>query len=156
MHTWHRLKSFLLRAGKTILLVIIVINIVQLIQIPTGNRGEKTPLLELGGKLITPVLQPMGIKNDNWPASVALISGLFAKEAIVGTLQGLYQNSGVKESINYVASNIKEGFGSDASAIAYLIFILLYSPCAASLTMLFKEHGFKWMFFDFLYLTLIA
>jgi ferrous iron transport protein B len=98
----------------------------------------------------------MGIKNDNWPASVALISGLFAKEAIVGTLQGLYQNSGVKESINYVASNIKEGFGSDASAIAYLIFILLYSPCAASLTMLFKEHGFKWMFFDFLYLTLIA
>jgi ferrous iron transport protein B len=156
MHTWHRLKSFLLRAGKTILLVIIVINILQLIQIPTGNRGEKTPLLELGGKLITPILQPMGIKNDNWPASVALISGLFAKEAIVGTLQGLYQNSGGKESLNYVASNIKEGFGSDASAIAYLIFILLYSPCAASLTMLFKEHGFKWMLFDFLYLTLLA
>ena len=42
-----------------------------------GNKNEKKLRLELGGKLITPVLQPMGIKNDNWPASVALISWAF-------------------------------------------------------------------------------
>lgn len=156
MHTWHRLKSFLLRAGKTILLVIVIINILQVIQIPVGNKNEKTPLLELGGKLITPVLQPMGIKNDNWPASVALISGLFAKEAIVGTLQGLYQNSEDEGAINHLTDNIKKGFGSNASVFAYLVFILLYSPCAAALTMLFKEHGFKWMLFDFGYLTVLA
>jgi ferrous iron transport protein B len=156
MHTWHRLKSFLLRAGKTILLVIVIINILQVIQIPVGNKNEKTPLLELGGKLITPVLQPMGIKNDNWPASVALISGLFAKEAIVGTLQGLYQNSEDEGAIKHLTDNIKKGFGSNASVFAYLVFILLYSPCAAALTMLFKEHGFKWMLFDFGYLTVLA
>jgi ferrous iron transport protein B len=121
MHTWHRLKSFLLRAGKTILLVIVIINILQVIQIPVGNKNEKTPLLELGGKLITPVLQPMGIKNDNWPASVALISGLFAKEAIVGTLQGLYQNSEDEGAINHLTDNIKKGFGSNASVFAYLV-----------------------------------
>ncbi len=156
MHTWHRLKSFLLRAGKTILLVIVIINILQVIQIPVGNKNEKTPLLELGGKLITPVLQPMGIKNDNWPASVALISGLFAKEAIVGTLQGLYQNSEDEGAIKHLTDNIKKGFGSNASVFAYLVFILLYSPCAAALTILFKEHGFKWMIFAFAYLTLLA
>ena len=156
MHTWHRLKSFLLRAGKTILLVIVLINILQGIQISTGRDSEKTSILELGGKLITPVLQPMGIKRDNWQSSVALISGLFAKEAIVGTLQGLYQNSEGEISADQLANNIKSGFGSTASILAYLVFILLYSPCAASLTMLFKEHGFKWMLFAFVYLTLIA
>ena len=156
MHTWHRLKSFLLRAGKTILLVIVLINILQGIQIPTGRDSEKTSILELGGKLITPVLQPMGIKSDNWQSSVALISGLFAKEAIVGTLQGLYQNSEGEISADQLANNIKSGFGSTASILAYLVFILLYSPCAASLTILFKEHGFKWMLFAFVYLTLIA
>lgn len=156
MHTWHRLKSFLLRAGKTILLVIVLINILQGIQIPTGRDSEKTSILELGGKLITPVLQPMGIKRDNWQSSVALISGLFAKEAIVGTLQGLYQNSEEEISTDQLVNNIKSGFGSTASILAYLVFILLYSPCAASLTMLFKEHGFKWMLFAFVYLTLIA
>ena len=156
MHTWHRLKSFLLRAGKTILLVIVLINILQGIQIPTGRDSEKTSILELGGKLITPVLQPMGIKRDNWQSSVALISGLFAKEAIVGTLQGLYQNSEGEISGDQLANNIKSSFGSNASILAYLVFILLYSPCAASLTILFKEHGFKWMLFAFVYLTLIA
>ena len=156
MHTWHRLKSFLLRAGKTILLVIVLINILQCIQISTGRDSEKTSILELGGKLITPVLQPMGIKRDNWQSSVALISGLFAKEAIVGTLQGLYQNSEGEISADQLANNIKSGFGSTASILAYLVFILLYSPCAASLTILFKEHGFKWMLFAFVYLTLIA
>ena len=156
MHTWHRLKSFLLRAGKTILLVIVLINILQGIQIPTGRDSEKTSILELGGKLITPVLQPMGIKSDNWQSSVALISGLFAKEAIVGTLQGLYQNSEGEISGDQLANNIKSSFGSNASILAYLVFILLYSPCAASLTMLFKEHGFKWMLFAFVYLTLLA
>ena len=52
-------------------MVIVIINILQLFK-SVGNK-TKNSALELGGKLITPVLQPMGIKNDNWPASVALI-----------------------------------------------------------------------------------
>ena len=156
MPTWQRLKSFLLRAGKTILLVIVLINILQSIQIPIGREQEKASILELGGKVITPVLQPLGIRSDNWQASVALISGLFAKEAIVGTLQGLYQNSEGEETGMNLEENIKTSFGSNASILAYLVFILLYSPCAAALTILFKEHGFKWMIFAFAYLTLLA
>ncbi|MDY0152558.1 MAG: ferrous iron transport protein B [Candidatus Cloacimonas sp.] len=157
LHTWHRLKDFVLRAGKTILLVIIAINILQVVKLPLGENRNPTPILELAGRAITPVLSPMGIKHDNWQASVALISGLFAKEAIVGSMQSLYQNpiTSDKGKASY-AGSILNSFGSKASATAYLVFILLYSPCAAALTMLFKEHGAKWAIFAFGYLTALA
>lgn len=157
LHTWHRLKDFILRAGKTILLVIIVINILAVVKLPWGGSRAATPVLELGGKLITPVLSPMGIKQDNWQASVALISGLFAKEAIVGTMQSLYQSPEAtgEAGLGY-DKNILKSFGSSAAAIAYLVFVLLYSPCAAALAMLFREHGAKWTVFAFGYLTALA
>jgi len=160
LHTWHRLKDFILRAGKTILVVIVLINILQVITLPLGQDKEPVPVLELGGKMLTPLLIPMGIQADNWQASVALISGLFAKEAIVGTMQGLYQgkdtDANSEEDGARVDSNIMQAFGSSASAIAFLVFVLLYSPCAAALAMLFREHGYKWMLFSFAYLTALA
>lgn len=159
LHTWHRLKDFILRAGKTILLVLVVINILQAIRLPLGENRQHRSLLELSGKAFTPILAPLGIKSDNWPAAVALISGLFAKEAIVGTLQSLYQqDNGPKPAAEAAehAANLKAGFGSNAAVLAYLIFVLLYSPCAAALTMLFKEHGYKWTLFAFAYLTSLA
>jgi len=157
LHTWHRLKDFILRAGKTILLVIVVINIFQIVHLPLGEHGKSTPALELGGKLLTPLLSPMGIRQDNWPATVALISGLFAKEAIVGTMQSLYQSpKGEDTNGSEVSDNLKRSFGSQASALAFLVFVLLYSPCAAALAMLFREHGMQWMLFAFAYLTALA
>jgi len=157
LHTWHRLKDFILRAGKTILLVIVVINIFQIVHLPFGEHGKSTPVLELGGKLLTPLLSPMGIRQDNWPATVALISGLFAKEAIVGTMQSLYQSpKGEDTNGSEVSDNLKRSFGSQASALAFLVFVLLYSPCAAALAMLFREHGMQWMLFAFAYLTALA
>ncbi len=160
LHTWHRLKDFILRAGKTILVVIVLINVLQVISLPIGKDKEPVPVLELGGKMLTPLLVPMGVQADNWQASVALISGLFAKEAIVGTMQGLYntQDNGADsdEANAKVENSIMQAFGSSASAIAFLVFVLLYSPCAAALAMLFKEHGLKWMLFAFAYLTALA
>ncbi|MDD2228556.1 MAG: ferrous iron transport protein B [Candidatus Cloacimonetes bacterium] len=160
LHTWHRLKDFILRAGKTILLVIVIISVLQVVSVPVGKNNEPVSLLELGGKAVTPLLTPMGIKSSNWQASVALLSGLFAKEAIVGTMQSLYQKGETVEkdenNTPAYARNIKASFGSSASAIAFLVFVLLYSPCAAALTMLFREHGFKWMLFSFVYLTALA
>jgi len=47
-------------------------------------------------------------------------------------------------------------FGSSAAVLAFLVFVLLYSPCAAALAMLFKEHGWHWMAFSFFYLTMLA
>ncbi|MDD4309144.1 MAG: nucleoside recognition domain-containing protein, partial [Candidatus Cloacimonetes bacterium] len=157
LHTWHRLKDFILRAGKTILLVIVLINILQIVQLPWGRNAKPTPVLEISGKIITPLLKPMGVKHDNWQASVALISGLFAKEAIVGTMQSLYQKTDNSDNnADKYTNNILSSFGSQASAIAFLIFVLLYSPCAAALAMLFREHGMGWMLFAFAYLTALA
>lgn len=156
LHTWHRLKDFVLRAGKTILMVIIFINILQLIYVPSpfaSEPDEKETVLQVAGKAVTPLLAPMGIERDNWQASVSLISGLFAKEAIVGSMQSLYQDNGNQEEL---ANTIRTRFASLPAILAYLFFVMLYSPCAAALAMLWKEHGFKWTLFSFGYLTALA
>lgn len=154
LHTWHRLKDFVLRAGKTILTVIILMNLLQVITLPSAAMPEgRISVLEAAGKGLTPLLTPMGIRSENWQAGVALVTGLFAKEAIVGTLQGLYQGNGSEEAAQ---AALLDGFGSTAAVLAYLVFVLLYSPCAAALAMLFKEHGWRWMAFAFVYLTLMA
>ncbi len=160
MHAWHRLKDFILRAGKTILTVIVVVYVLQMITIPVKaktaaaepEKRELISLMEIAGKAITPAFQPLGIAKDNWQASVALLSGLFAKEAIVGSLQTLY----VTEESNNLQNEIRSRFGDSVAGFAYLLFILLYSPCAAALTMLWKEHGKGWMAFAFGFLTLQA
>lgn len=164
MHTWFRLKDFIFRAGKTILIVIIIINILSVITVPNvfSPSHEKVSILQVGGHALTPVLKPMGITQNNWAASVAIITGLFAKEAIVGTMQSLYSGTDLSmelnedEPSNNLTSNLQNKFGSWKSALAYLLFVVLYSPCVAALTMLFKEHGGKWTFFTFLYLNLLA
>jgi len=159
LHTWHRLKEFILRAGKTILGVIILINIFQAIYITSPfesavENGEpvKETLLQTAGRAINPVFEPMGIDHGNWEASVALLSGIFAKEAIVGSLQSLY---GIEEN-EVGEATIKNKFGGTREIWAFLLFIVLYSPCAATLALLLKEFGRGWLVFAFGYLTLLA
>jgi ferrous iron transport protein B len=157
MHTWHRLKDFVLRAGATILSVIAVMYVLQMISFPVSqpekqDNTERVSLLEAAGKAINPVFRPMGIDQENWHASVGLISGLFAKEAIVGSLQSLY----TKQHNEQLGDTIRRHFKTNRAGFAYLLFILLYSPCAAALTMLWKEHGRGWTAFAFVYLTALA
>lgn len=165
LHTWFRLKDFILRAGKTILIVIILINILSVIMLPNffSAQREKVSVLQIGGHALTPILKPIGIQDDNWAASVALITGLFAKEAIVGTMHSLYSGEDLDmeyeaedDDSGLVAINMEKRFGGWPAAMAYLLFVVLYSPCMAALTMLFKEHGAKWTIFTFIYLNLLA
>ena len=55
-----------------------------------GNEDKKESLLSVVGKSITPVFEPIGVESDNWPASVSIFTGLFAKESVIGTMKGLY------------------------------------------------------------------
>jgi ferrous iron transport protein B len=55
-----------------------------------GNEDSAESVLSVIGKSITPAFAPLGIERDNWPATVGLFTGMFAKEAIVGTLDALY------------------------------------------------------------------
>jgi len=92
LHTWQRLRSFILRAGKVILFVVLLLSFLNSFGTDGsfGNQDSSESMLSYIGKKITPVFNPMGISNDNWPATVGLITGIFAKETIVGTMDALY------------------------------------------------------------------
>lgn len=90
-----RTTSFVKRAGVIVVVAVFVLSILNSIgvdegKITFGNEDSQTSFLAYAGKSIGPVFEPIGISEDNWPASVALFTGLFAKEAIVGTINSLY------------------------------------------------------------------
>jgi ferrous iron transport protein B len=91
--TWQRLKIFLLGAGKVIVLLIAVLSVFNSMGTDGsfGNQNNGKSLLATAAKNVTPILSPLGIKPDNWQATVGIITGIFAKEAVVGTLNTLYQ-----------------------------------------------------------------
>ncbi len=85
IRSWIRLNSFIKRAGINIIVVVTLLGFLNTIKI----SNEQTVLAEIG-KTITPVFEPMGVEKENWPATVGLFTGIFAKEAIIGTLNSLY------------------------------------------------------------------
>ncbi len=95
-HTWQRLKVFILRAGKAIMVIIVILSFLNSVGVDGsfGNEDSDKSVLSSIGKSITPVFTPMGIQKKNWPATVGLFTGIFAKEAVVGTLNSLYEKGG--------------------------------------------------------------
>ena len=94
MTTWHRLHGFVQRAGSTIVKVVAILTVVNSIGLDGsfGHQDSKDSLLSYIGKSLTPALAPIGITEANWPATVGVFTGVFAKEAVVGTLDALYQD----------------------------------------------------------------
>ena len=92
--SWFRLKSFVFRAGRTIVLVVIGLSFLNSVGSDGsfGNEDSEQSMLATLGKGMTPLFKPVGLKEDNWPATVGLFTGLFAKEAVVGTLDALYKD----------------------------------------------------------------
>lgn len=120
MHTWQRLQGFLWRAGKIIIFFIIILNILGSLnpQMKLQDSNFENSILSYSGKAITPLFKPMGISEDNWPATVGLITGIFAKETIVSTLHSLYtrneqsgEKAGFWEGIKSSFLAIPDGFG---------------------------------------------
>ncbi|MFL0803690.1 MAG: ferrous iron transport protein B [Agarilytica sp.] len=116
--TWHRLRGFVKRAGSTIVKVVAALTIINSIGLDGsfGNQDSKDSLLSAVGKALTPALAPIGVQEDNWPATVGVFTGIFAKEAVVGTLDALYQdvageNNTEDEAFNLLAST-QEAFTS--------------------------------------------
>ncbi|WP_434777581.1 Fe(2+) transporter permease subunit FeoB [Neisseria sp. Ec49-e6-T10] len=199
--SWERLKSFIIRAGKAIVLMVTVLSIFNSLGTDGsfGNENTEKSVLSTVGRQISPVFSPMGLHEDNWPATVGIFTGVFAKEAVIGTLNSLYAQlgsekeeeeaapfsliNGVKEAFATIPANIADvfshladpmgisknmadgdievvkeenavndhaitqiqlAFGSISAAVAYLIFILLYTPCAAALGAVYREAGSKW------------
>ncbi len=206
LHTWLRLKLFLFSAGKVIVAAVMILSFFNSLGVDGtfGNQNSDKSMLTSLGKSITPVFGPMGISDENWPASVAIFSGPFAKEAIVGTLNSLYTQIDQSENNTLeretIGSKIKKGFisipvnlaksfkglldplglksteesqggeiaksgmldkmriyfGNGFSAYAYLLFILLYFPCVATVGAVYRESGWFIASAQVVYMTLLA
>ncbi len=107
IHTWIRLKMFIIRAGKVIIVLVILLSLLNSIgsDFKFGNKSEKDSLLAGIGITITPIFRPMGIEKENWPAVAGLFTGLFAKESVVGTLTSLYSQIYMIENQNKSAED---------------------------------------------------
>jgi ferrous iron transport protein B len=115
-NAWLRLRSFIKRAGIIVVTAVFVLSVLNSIgyengEMSFGNEDSKSSILAYAGKAISPVFKPMGINEENWPASVALFTGLFAKEAIVGTINALYAANDM--SVNSDSAAAEEAGGLD-------------------------------------------
>lgn len=95
--TWQRLKGFVRRAGKFIIPICVLLGTLNTIEIngTINANGSQQSLLSYAGRTLTPLLHPMGVEQNNWPATVGLITGTLAKEVVVGTLNTLYSKTDV-------------------------------------------------------------
>lgn len=197
--TWIRLKSFVYRAGKAIILMVAILSILNSVNIHGSLEREasENSVLAVVSQKLTPVFEPMGANKENWQAIVGIFTGIFAKEVVIGTLNSLYSAEdkgdgdaafdfmeGIKSAFLTIPENLSDllgnffdpfgfstinndignledelsiadsavtkietSFGSKAAVMAYLIFILLYTPCVSALGAVYREAGLRWTLF---------
>ena len=92
LRTWDRLTTFMFKAGQVLIPVIMVLSFFNSVGTDGsfGNEDSQDSVLAAMSKTITPALKPLGVTEENWPATVGIFTGIFAKEAVVGTLDSLY------------------------------------------------------------------
>ncbi|MCU0542413.1 MAG: Fe(2+) transporter permease subunit FeoB [Oscillatoriaceae cyanobacterium Prado104] len=92
LRAWDRLKAFIKRAGVAIVLMVLVLGFMNSVGTDGsfGKQDSQDSILSAVGRTITPAFAPMGITQENWPATVGLLTGVFAKEVMVGSLDSLY------------------------------------------------------------------
>lgn len=96
-HVWQRLQGFVVRAGRLIVPICILIGALNSLNLDgslNAGEGDVHSLLSQVGQWMTVIFSPMGIHADNWPATVGLVTGVLAKEVVVGTLNTLYTQMG--------------------------------------------------------------
>lgn len=146
-----RLNSFIFSAGKIIIPVCIVFSLLNSFQLSDGST-----FLEYIGKAITPLFHPLGIEQNNWQATVGLLSGVIAKEVVVGTLSTLYLPLVSNGDLSQLNQAMAIHFQDMYSVLAYLIFILLYFPCVSVVGAIAKELNAKWAIFSMFWSTFLA
>ena len=131
---WEKARDFLQRAFTVIFLATIIIWFLQSFDTRLNVVDDSAnSLLAMVGKFIAPIFTPLGF--GDWRAVTALISGFTAKEAVVSTLSVL-MNTGTAE-LGTVLPSIFNGL----SAVSFLVFTLLYTPCVAAVATIKKELG---------------
>lgn len=173
MHTWEKGRQYLQKMGGIILVFSLIIW--ALSYFPHSSVADATQTkqaaveqsasvdepedsyLQSLGQFIAPVMSPM---HFDWKMSVGILSGIGAKELVVSTLAVMYANEDVDTDSAASDTHLSQALRSNmttASALAYLVFILFYFPCIATITAIKNEAGgWKWALFTAGYTTLFA
>ena len=170
LHMWEKCAQYLRKMGGLILVASVVIWFLSYYPHVDGceSKVEHYEHSYLGqvGKACEPVVEPLGL---NWKSAVAILSGVAAKEIVVSTMGVLYTD---KMEVPYHGEFAEEvnaetdrglparlaasGDFSPASALAFLVFILIYFPCIATIVAIASEIGWRWATASILYNTLLA
>ena len=130
-HIWERVADYLQKICTVIIWASIIIWALEFF--PTQNLDDlENSYLAMIGKAVSPVLAPLGF---DWKMSVCLLTGLPAKEAIVSTLAILY------------GGDISAAGFTPLTAFSFMLFVLLYFPCVATIATLRREAGKVWAWF---------
>ena len=152
-HTWEKGAQYLKKMGGVIMIASILIWFLG--YYPRGtydNVAQQQEHSYIGqiGKAIEPAIAPLGF---DWKLGVGLISGVGAKELVVSTLGVLYTNESDVEDVN-LSNRIPI---TPSVALGYMLFVLIYFPCVATLVAIKQESGsWKWALFAALYTTVLA
>ncbi len=147
LHTYEKIKSFIIKAGTIIFVACIVIWFLQSFDWSLVRVDTEQSILRSIGEFIAPIFIPLGW--GNWESTVAIISGFLAKETIVATF-------GIILGEEFLTISLTNLF-TTASALSFVIFILLASPCFAAIGATRREMGsWKWTFITLIYQTGLA
>jgi len=130
-HIWERVSDYLQKICTVILWASIIIWALEYFPSQDLNDLENSYLASIG-QFVSPLMEPLGF---DWKMSVCLITGLPAKEAIVSTLAILY------------GGDIATAGFTSLTAFSFLLFVLLYFPCVATIATLHREAGKHWAWF---------
>ena len=144
-HVWQKVRGFLIKAGTLILLMSVILWLLQSFDFSLHMVADASDsMLGALGSVIAPLFAPCGF--GRWQAAVALLTGLIAKEMVVSSLSMFYDFPLTAGSGAVAAA--MAGF-TPLSAFSMLVFILLYVPCVAAVSTLFKEmNSPKWAWFS--------
>jgi ferrous iron transport protein B len=169
-HMWDKCALYLKKIGSIVLLSTIVIwflsyyprpNEKEATNATSKNTEYVTPttaesinsnsFIGMVGRFIEPAMEPLGL---NWRSSIAILTSIPAKELVVSTFGVLYSNS----SDEGIEQDIKaSGDFSPRSAMAFMVFILLFFPCIATVASIAEETKSKgWAIFSIAYNTAVA
>ncbi|MEG1255716.1 ferrous iron transport protein B [Clostridium sp.] len=144
LHTWEKGKGFLKKAGTLIFAVSVLVWFLSNFSM-NGMVDINESFLASIGNFIAPIFKPLGF--GTWENSVALLTGLMAKEVVIGTMGVLYTGD--------LVTQIAAGF-TVASGISFLVFTLLYTPCVSVIATFKKEFSGKFAMFSVVYQFAVA
>jgi ferrous iron transport protein B len=154
MHMWERSKAFISKAGTIIFASCIVVWFLQSFNWSLALVDTEDSILASLGNFIAPIFKPLGF--GNWQSTVATITGLVAKENVVGTLGILFGVADATENNPTLAVSIA-GMFTAASAFAFVAFNMICAPCFAAIGAIRREMGsWKWTFITLGFQTFTA